>query len=244
VAGSYIAITGTALANPAAISAADGIGDYAFTIPLPLSLDGVSVSFDVPGSYDGNPIDYNGQPGALTFVSADGGTVYVQVPWEVQGASSVQVKVTTDFFAPSNIITVPLVPYAPSLFTNPNGGGIAYAYDVTTQSEVTASNPAHAGDTVELFANGLGPVNNQPPTGGLPDSSTPATTTTTPTVTVGGQSAKVTSSQLDFNSLFDSAYLVQYGVSIQIPSGLTAGNLPVVLAIGGVTANPLPIPVK
>jgi uncharacterized protein (TIGR03437 family) len=230
VAGSYIAISGTALANPANIFAFDGVGDYAFTIPLPLSLDGVTASFDVPKSYDGNPIDYNGQPGAFTFVSIDGGTVLVQVPWEVQ--------------APSNVITVPLVPYAPSIFPNPSDSTIAYGYDNTTQSEVTASNPAHAGDSVELWSNGLGPVNNQPSTGGLPDSSTPATTTTTPTVTVGGQNAKVTYSGLDFNQLFDSPYLVQYGVTIKIPSGLTPGKLPVVLSIGGVTASPVPIPVK
>jgi len=242
VAGSYIAIKGTSIVDTALISAFDGIGDYAFTIPLPLSLDAASVSFDVPGAYDGNPIDYNGGAGALTFVSVDGGTILVQVPWEVQGASSVQVKVTTDFIAPSNLITVPLVPYAPSMFVNPNDSTIAYAYDLTTQSEVTASSPAHIGDSVEIWANGLGPVNNQPVTGGLPDSSTPATTTTTPTVTVGGKTAKVTFSGLDFNSIFDSPYLVQYGVAITVPSGAT-GSLPVVLSIGGVDSAALPLPV-
>lgn len=244
VPGSYVAITGSALANPAEIFAADGVGDYAFNVPLPLSLDGVSASFDVPGAYDGKPIDYNGGAGAFTFVSADGGTVIVQVPWEVQGASSVQVKVTTDFFAPSNVITVPLVPYAPSIFTQPDGSGIAYAYDVTTQSEITTTNPAHAGDEVEIWANGLGPVNNQPVTGNLPDPSTPATTTTTPTVTLGGTNATVTYSGLDFNSLFDSPYLLQYGVAITIPSGLAPGKLPVVISIGGVSSSPLPLPVS
>ncbi len=244
VAGSYIAITGANLANSAEITAADGVGDYAFTVPLPLSLDGVTASFDIPGSYDGNPYDYNGGPGAFTFVSADASTVLVQIPWEAQGASSVQVKVTTDFFAASNVITVPLVPYSPSLFTNPDGSGIAYGFDVTTQSEVTVSNPAHAGDTVELWANGMGPVNNQPPDGALPDPSTPATTTTTPTVTIGGQTAKVTFSGLDFNPLFDSPYLLQYGVSITVPSGLTAGKVPVVLSIGGATAVTLQLPVS
>ena len=244
VAGSYIAITGTALANPAFISAPNGIGDYAQFPPLPLGLDGVNVSFDVPGAYDGKPIDYNGQPGPVAFVSIDGGTVLVQVPWELQGASNVQVKVIVDGFAPSNVITVPLVQYAPSVFPNPDGSGIAYAYDVTTQSEVTASNPAHAGDVVELFANGLGPVNNQPPTGGdLPASPAEATTTTQPTVTVGGQSATVTFSGLDY-SLSDSPYWFQYGVYIKIPSGLTAGNVPVVLSIGGVTSSAVSIPVK
>jgi uncharacterized protein (TIGR03437 family) len=242
VPGSYIAIKGTALANPAAISAFDGIGDYAYFLPLPYSLDGVSASFDIPGSYDGNPIDYNGQPGPVTFVSVDGGTVYVQVPWEMQGASSVQVKVTTDFFAPSNVVTVPLVPYAPSIFQNPDGSGIAYAYNVTTNSEVTSSNPVKAGDIVEFFANGLGPVNNQPATGAnLPPSPTVANTTTQPTVTVGGVPATVTYSGLDY-ALGDSPLLFEYGVAIKIPAGL-AGSVPVVLSIGGVNASPLPIPV-
>jgi uncharacterized protein (TIGR03437 family) len=260
VAGSYIAIKGTSLANPAFISAPDGNGDYAQFPPLPLGLDGVNASFDVPGSYDGKRIDYNGQPGPVAFVGIDAGTVLVQVPWELQGASSVQVKVTVDGFAPSNVITVPLVQYAPSVFSNPDGSGIAFAYDVTTQSEVTTSNPAHAGDTVELFANGLGPVNNQPASGGnLPAAPTftgvsgqpgtvtfsgkEATTTNTPTVTVGGQPATVTFSGLDY-SLADSPYWFQYGVIVQIPAVLTAGNQPVVLSIGGLTASPLPIPLK
>jgi uncharacterized protein (TIGR03437 family) len=260
VAGSYIAINGTALANPAFISAPNGIGDYAQFPPMPLGLDGVNVSFDVPGSYDGKQIDYNGQPGPVEFVSIDAATVLVQVPWELQGTSSVQVKAAVDGFAFSNVITVPLVQYAPSVFPNPDGSGIAHAYDVTTDSEVDASHPVHAGDVVELFANGLGPVNNQPPSGGdLPAAPTfaggngqpgtvafsgkEATTTTTPTVTVGGQPATVTFSGLDY-SLGDSPYYFQYGVYIKMPTGLTAGSQPVVLSIGGVTASPLPIPVK
>src|SRR5262249_50062997 len=146
-----------------AIFASDGVGDYAYFPPLPNGLDGVNVSFDVPGQYDGKPADYNGYAGPVTFVSVAGDTVYVQVPWELQGQSSVQVKLTVDGFARSSVMTVPLVQYAPSLFTN---NGIVHAWNYTTSSEVTADNPAHAGDDVEIFANGLGPVTNQPPTGG------------------------------------------------------------------------------
>jgi uncharacterized protein (TIGR03437 family) len=77
----------------------------------------------------------------------------------------------------------------------------------------------------------------------LPASPAEATTTTQPTVTVGGQSATVTFSGLDY-SLSDSPYWFQYGVYIKIPSGLTAGNVPVVLSIGGVTSSAVSIPVK
>jgi len=239
VAGSYIAITGATLANPAGVSTS---GDYASFPPLPLGLDGVNVSFDVPGTYDGKPFSYNGQPGPVEYVGGDTSLVLVQVPWELQGASSAQVKVIVDGFATSNVITVPLVPYAPSLFQIP-GGTIAHAWNVTTQSEVTTSNPAHAGETVEFFANGLGPVNNQPATGGDLPSSADATTTTKATVTVGGQPATVTYSGLDY-SLSDSPYWFQYGVYVKLPAGLAAGNQPVVVSIGGRDSAPLSIPIQ
>jgi len=244
VPGSYMLITGANVVNANNITAADGVGDYANFPPLPFSLDGVTVSFDVPGSYDGKPQDYNGQPGHVTFVSADASQVIVQVPWELQGATSAQVKVTMDGFAPSNVVTVPLAPYAPAVFPNPNNTAIAYAYDVTSQSEVSSTSPAHAGDTVQLFANGLGPVNNQPVSGGdIPAAPNQATTMSTPAVTIGGQPATVSFSGLTY-ALADSPLWFQYTVTVTIPAGLPAGNQPVVLSIGGANATALPIPIK
>jgi uncharacterized protein (TIGR03437 family) len=244
VPGSYMMIAGTDVVNINAVTASDGIGDYAFFPPLPLNLDGASVSFDVPGGYDGKPQDYDGKPGLVTFVSADATQMIVQVPWELKGASSVQVKVTVDGFAFSNVVTVPVAAYAPALFSNPGNTAIVYAYDLTTKSEVTATSPAHAGDTVELYANGLGPVNNQPASGGdLPAAPNQATTTSMPAVTIGGQTANVSFSGLDY-ALADSPLWFQYTVTVTIPSGVTAGNQPVVLSIAGINSPPLPLPIK
>jgi len=240
VPGSYLSINGSGLANPAEITASDGYGDYAFWPPLPLSMDGVSVSFDVPGSYNGKWYDYSGQPGYIEFVRGDSGQIVVQVPWELQGQSSVQMKLVVDGFAISNVVTVPLVQFAPALFTNNN---IVYAYDVTTSTEVSATSPANAGDVVSLFANGLGPVNNQPASGGyVAAAPNQVTTTTQPTVTIGGQAATVKFSGLD-QALADSIFWFQYTVQVTIPPGLT-GSQPVVLSIGGLNSTPAPIPIK
>ena len=70
---------------------------------------------------------------------------------------------TVDGYANSNVFTVPLTQYAPQLF---QGNGIVAAVNATTGKIVTASTPAKAGDVVELFGNGLGPVSNTPDSGG------------------------------------------------------------------------------
>ena len=112
-------------------------------------------------------------PGYFTFVGSAGTQLNLQIPWELQGKSSAQVKVMVDGFALSNVLTIPLVQYSPQLFQN---SGQVAAIDSTTYAAtptpISAANPAHAGDLVELFGNGLGPVNN-PPKSGEAASATP-----------------------------------------------------------------------
>ena len=136
--GSYISIYGTNLADPDYIQGLTQYGDGATYVPFPISLDGVSVSFDVPGAYDGTPADYNGAPGHIVFVASSLGQINLQVPWELQGASSVQVKVNVAGVANSNVVTVPLAQYAPTIFQS---AGIVAAVDATTGTIITAAIP-------------------------------------------------------------------------------------------------------
>ena len=233
--GSYISIYGTNLANPAAIQGLTQYGDGATYVPFPMNLDGVSVSFDIPGAYDGTPADYNGAPGHIVFVASTAGQINLQVPWELQGASSVQVKVNVDGLANSNVITLPLAQYAPTIF---QASGIVAAVNATTGSIVTAANPAHTGDIVELYANGLGPVNNQPASGDPSPVVLPlATTKTQPTVTIGGQSAIVS-----FSGLAPGNPGL-YQINVTVPA-VSAGNQTVALSIGGASAPTAVIPIK
>ena len=73
---------------------------------IPLAIDFVSVSFDVPSAH-------LSVPGHLIYVSPT--QINVQVPWELQGQTAVQVKVNVDF-SPSNVVTISLAPVAPAFF--------------------------------------------------------------------------------------------------------------------------------
>ena len=77
--GSYISIFGSNLSD---------FTDSTGSANLPLAIDLVNVSFDVPSA--GISV-----PGHLIYVSAN--QVNVQVPWELQGQTSAQVKVTIDY---------------------------------------------------------------------------------------------------------------------------------------------------
>jgi uncharacterized protein (TIGR03437 family) len=214
--GSYIAIFGSGLSDTT---------DDAATTVLPLAIDFVHVSFDAPSP--GLSV-----PGHLTYVSP--GQVNVQVPWELQGQTSAQVKVSIDF-SDGNVFSVPLASYAPSLFEF--GAGVAAALDRNFQV-IGASNPAIRGQTIHVFANGLGPVTNQPASGDPAPSSPPALTTTTPVVTIGGQSA-----QVGFSGLTPGSAGL-YQLDLTVPPGLTPGNYPIGITIGNRTSKSSAISVQ
>jgi uncharacterized protein (TIGR03437 family) len=231
--GSYIALLGSNLVDPNALGNPNG--DYAPTIGspicpptvcLPLTVDFVTVSFDVPSA--GISL-----PGYVLFVSPT--EVDVQAPWELQGQTSVQVKVIVDGL-PGNVVTGQIASYTPAFFADTNS--IVTAYDNTTKADVSSTAAVHAGDSVSLYANGLGPVNNQPASG-FPAQSSPASTTTTlPVVTIGGKQAQVSYSGLAEG---DPA---EYQIDVVIPSGLSSGNQQVTIAIGGVTSPAVKLPVQ
>jgi uncharacterized protein (TIGR03437 family) len=194
---------------------------------LPLTLDGVTVSFDVPSAKIS-------VPGYLTFVSPT--QVNVQVPWELQGQTSAQVKVTLYGYSYGNVVTVPLADTAPQFFDI--GGGIAAARD-QNNAIVTATNPVKRGQVVQLYMNGLGPVTGGPASGEF--ASTTALTYTKAqdtAVTIGGQKAQVL-----FSGLAPS-FPGLYQVNAIVPAGISAGTVPISLTIAGATTKALTLPVN
>ena len=226
--GSYISIYGTDLVDPDYLSNSNGDGPTLTTTnALPMVIDGTTVSFDVPSA--GISV-----PGYLTFVSS--GQINVQVPWELAGQSSVQMKVSVDDnYLFGNVVTVPLAQYTPSFFV---GNGTIAALDATTYAYILSSNPAHAGEILALFANGLGPVTNQPASGApAPGGANLASTTTQPVVMIGGQQA-----QVGFSGLAPG-FPGLYQINVTVPSGLT-GNQQVTVSIGGQTSPAVVLPVQ
>jgi uncharacterized protein (TIGR03437 family) len=192
---------------------------------LPVAIDLASVSFDVPSA--GISI-----PGHLTYVSPT--QVNVQVPWELQGQTSVLVKVSIDF-SNGNVITVPLADYAPAFFEVVPGvvASLDGGFDL-----ITGANPAVHGNRIYLYANALGPVTNQPASGAPAPLSPQATTTTMPVVTIGGRNAPVISSALV------PGVAGLYEIAVTVPPDLTAGTYQVSVAIGGKTSKSSSLPVQ
>jgi uncharacterized protein (TIGR03437 family) len=225
VPGSYAAIFGSNLSDVAldvfSLQCPTGACVY------PLAFDSVSVSFDVSGAT---------YPGYPYFVSP--GQVNLIVPWELEGQTSAQVKLSIDaqYAAElfSNVITVPIANYAPAFFVS---CGAACALD-SNYSLITTSNPAKRGQYISLFANSLGPVTN-PPGDGVPASASPLSwTTTTPVVTIGGASANVIFSGLA------PGYQGLYQINVQVPQSANTGSVPISLQIGGATTPAASIPVQ
>lgn len=206
VPGSYISIYGSGLSDTTNVSP---------TPTLPLALDSVSVSFDAPGV---------SLPGRIYYVSPN--QVNVQVPWELAGQTSVQIKVSIDQSS-GTLVTVPVAPVSPALFVY--GQSQAAALDENA-SLVGTANPARRGSFVSLFANSLGPVSVTPGTGDPAPATPLSVTTNLPVVTIGGVTAKVQFSGLapGFTGL--------YQINVEIPATVAAGSQPITVAIAGVVS--------
>ena len=208
--GSYISIYGRGLSEVTRI----------FSTPyLPLSLAGVSVSFD-------DPARRIQAPGRIHFVS-DAQT-NVQIPWELQGASSAQIKVSIGN-ASSAVMTVPIASHSPAMFEYTDSGGRLLA---------AAGNTARRGGIVSLYVNGLGAVENQPASGDPASTTQLSNTRTIPEVTVAGRPAEVLFSGLA------PGYVGLYQVNIRIPADAPSGLQPVVITAGGVMSKAANLPVE
>ena len=174
-------------------------------------------------------VSVGGKSAALSFASP--GQLNIQIPVDVAPGSA-QVTVTVQGMGSASA-TVTLAPYSPGIFTwTPSGstqslGLIVHGKD---SSSVTAQSPAQPGETLIVYAAGLGPTDPSVATGAAPPASPPARTTVQPTISVECQQATVV-----FSGLAGSVSL--YQVNFTIPASAPGGNLPLTLSIGGSTSN-------
>lgn len=217
--GSYISIFGSNLSLTT---------DAETTTILPLTIDGVTTSFDVPAAQ-------LSLPGHMVFVSP--GQVNLQVPWELEGQSAAEIKVSlNDGFGIGfgNVVTVPLANYSPAFFEI---SGQVAAEDAKG-NVLNSSNPAVRGTTIQLFANGLGPVSNQPASGDPAPSSPLAMCSASASVTIG--TTVVTPGFCGLAPGFPALYQV----NVTVPTSLAAGSFPITLTIGGQTSKASMLSVK
>jgi uncharacterized protein (TIGR03437 family) len=215
--GSLISIFGSNLA--ATTATAD-------SIPLSTVLGGVNVKVN------GIDAPLNG-----VFQSASGDQINAQLPWNVQPGSA-QVVVTRNGVA-SAPQTLQVGQFSPGIFSTQFGVGQAIAINFVDSSLAApngaipglATHPAKAGDTVIILATGLGPVSPSVSNGANTVDAL-RTTTSMPTVTIGGVSAPV-----DFSGLSPQFVGVNQ-INVRVPAGApTGGAVPLQISMGGLTST-------
>ncbi len=225
--GSIVSLFGSNFISQLAVAPGD---------PLPTTLQDVRVMF-------------NGIAAPLFFVAP--GQINAMVPFGVTGTSaSVQV---INSAGQSEIRTIPIAPQSPAIFTaNQTGVGqavIVFGNTATIVGPVrpgTDWRPAKAGDTITIYANGLGAVT--PPindgwnscdqsvcTPGLTNL-TLRTTTVRPKVKIGN--VTVPDNLILFSGLAPE-FAGLYQINLTIPGGITASDsVPVIVQMGSVSSPP------
>jgi uncharacterized protein (TIGR03437 family) len=152
----------------------------------------------------------------------------VLMPYELTGTSAtVRVTVAGQTSADR---AVTIAPFSPGIFTTTADGRGRGAITHADGSLVTGQNPARLGETVILYATGLGQVAPAVSTGALPAGLT--TTVTQPTVSIDGVNAQVAFAGLS------GCCVGLNQLNVVIPAGAPSGpDLPVVLRAGGIASN-------
>jgi uncharacterized protein (TIGR03437 family) len=196
--------------------------------PLQVVLSGTVVDI---GSQTGTSA---GQFVALPLLYASTGEVRAGVPFNVSINTNQQILLQwgTAYAAP---VYVDVAAASPGIFVN---GTQAMLAD-TSGNPITPANPAHTGDTVQIFCSGLGIVSPSLADGSITPASPPYIPQAVPTVTIGGQNATVTS-----YSLVPGMTGV-YQILVMVPTAATPGDsVPVVITAAGQPSPAAPTSVR
>jgi uncharacterized protein (TIGR03437 family) len=185
--------------------------------------------FPLPSVLGGVKVLMGGVEAPLIALVPDSGQgfdqIVLQAPVELRGVSHADVVVLKDgvFSAPEHINLADAVP---AVFTlNAQGTGTAAALHAN-YSVVSSANPACAGETVLLFATGLGDVQSQPGSGQVAGGNSRVIGDAQ--VTIGGRAAKTAFAGLA------PGFAGLYQINVTIPSGLSRADAGLLVSVGGV----------
>lgn len=173
-------------------------------IPLPSSLEGVSIAVDGIAAPVLSLSNVNGQE-QLNF----------QAPFEISKRAAASVVITRAG-ASSDAVVVPVVELQPALYTTDGTQAIVVHNADFTLAD--ASRPLASGEFAFVYAAGLGAVTNQPQTGSAAPASPPSATLTSVAVTLAGRPCEVQFAGLAPG--FVGVYQVNFRVPVNPPRGL------------------------
>ena len=185
-----------------------GLQASAASLPLSSSLGGVSVQV-------------NGVSAPVLYASTN--QINFQIPWATK-AGTATLKVSTNGLV-SNQVNITVQAAAPGLFVS-GSHAIVQNSDFSLNS---SGNPAKVGSTILAYLTGAGAVSNQPADGAAAGSDSKVTSTVS--ATIGGQAADISFAGLA------PTFVGLWQFNIQVPSGLSAANVPLTVTVGGETSN-------
>jgi uncharacterized protein (TIGR03437 family) len=200
--GSLISIFGTGLASSTAIA----------SFPWPTHLADVTLTA-------------NGQALQLLYV----GSAQINAYFPTNLSGLVTLQLTNSLGQHSlNVMTTNA---SPAIFSaDSSGTGIAAAIHAATGQPVTTSNPATAGEYIEIYGTGFGSTYQS---GGI------AVTTLTPALSIGTTTASVTFCGMPQGSVG------LYQINFVVPGGLpSATSVPLSIAMGNYASNVVTLPVR
>ena len=216
-AGAITTLFGTHLSNLSGINLTSGL-------PLQTQLLGTSLTI-------------NAIPAPLFAVDNVNGQEQInfQAPWEIAQQSTATIVVNNNGVL-SDPVTLNVQTALPGVFTSDGTkGAILHGIGL---APVTQANPAATGETVVVFATGLGPVSNTPSTGAAAGSNPTSESPVKPIVTVGGVSATV-----DFSGLAPG-FVGLFQVNIELAPNTPSGSQDVVIQIGNQSSKPVKISIR
>jgi uncharacterized protein (TIGR03437 family) len=186
-------------------------------------LDVIAPSVPLPGSLGGVSVLVNGVAAPVLYENS--GQVNFQMPWETQ-AGPATVVVSTNGLA-SAAVNITVQAAAPGIFVQ---GTHAAALN-SDYSLNSSSSPTKAGGTILAYLTGAGAVSNQPPDGVGAGFDPLSSVTSTVSATIGGQSAVVSFAGLA------PGFVGLWQVNVVVPSGVTQGDLPLIVSVDGQNSN-------
>jgi uncharacterized protein (TIGR03437 family) len=169
----------------------------------------------------------NGVPVPVLFVSST--QINGQLPVNVDGNASMTLRTPGGI---SDNFNFAILPAAPSIFRTGSDANLATITRAENGEFVTPTNPIHPGDTITIWATGLGRT-SPPIDSGMPAPSDPLPSAVIPaTVTIGGTSLNV-----DYAGLVPGSVGL-YQINATVPRSVQQGlELPLVVNQGGMTTT-------
>jgi uncharacterized protein (TIGR03437 family) len=211
--GEYITLTGSGLVTGTNVAPK-------FPTTYPTQLGGIEVLM-------------NGNPAPLVYSCSqcDSGNdlIIAVTPWELTGTGVLQIQVVSTAGARSNAVTLFQSMTAPGVKASENGIGDVSAQHASNFSLITTSSPAQIGETIVLYAVGLGSVSPVLQDGQAGGSSISSITEQPISVYFDDGVNAPAQASIGFSGLV-AGYVNLYQLNVTVPSGINSGDVFVEIA--------------